>query len=235
MSTGVDIPGQVVTLLEGFRTSLALGALISLFGVAGALTAVYLTDTRRMPSLGGAEQAVALEFDRDWVRKRWRTSLERPSRRTEAKGTTNDCCECSGLDMFYGRIDASLREETRNLRWRAYFLYPTLGAFIAATFAVNLLQAFLLGMLWPSAIGATRLARQITHIRDGARELVAENSEEQISRVEEYLDVDRGKYVETIDRLARTVATVAEGGYVTQTTDGISVTTRGTGTTEGGE
>lgn len=193
------MPGHVVTLFASFAVSRWLGAAVTVAGLAGALLAVYVGDPRRMPHLGGSETAANLEQDIDWARRTWRSQIHN----CKKSCITDEIPQtCRSIGNFYSMVDSSLRWENRALQMRAILLFPTIGCFVAAMFAQNILQAFLIGMVWPSTIGKSQLLRQIDGIKAAANSAVAENNSQHLRTLETVQQEQQDQLKETAESLS---------------------------------
>jgi hypothetical protein len=148
------------------------GVINFLLGVAGALVTVYLFLGDFLPSMGGkAEYELTQQELRDFKERRNRALAERER---YAKGESDLPAERLAAELQlsddFDRAIERLEKGAARERWRLFILgfpiYVLLGGFFASAFAVNALQAILIGFGWTAVADRIGLQRELQKKRE---------------------------------------------------------------------
>ncbi len=196
----------------GFQSNWPEGLANFVLGMAGALVTVYLFLGDFLPSMGGKAEYELMKTELDDLKKRrGRTLVERER---FAKGEVELTAErlaaedslTEDLDRTIDRLEAQVNRE----RWRLFLIgfpiYIVLGGFFAAAFALNFLQAVLIGFGWTAVADRIGLQKEIDVKRQLREDQVAKLESQALESARDVARLQEDKRKLEVERDALTVA-----------------------------
>ena len=176
----------------GFSQNWETGLARFVLGLIGALFTVYLFLGEFLPSMGGKAEYEVKRQELEDQKKRRDAAVKNQERLGEALGSRNNfgtgevqvirtrIRASDGLIKEYDHAIDNLEREISAERWRLFLvgfpMYILLGGFFASAFAVNALQALVIGFGWTAVADRIGLQKQL--------EVKKQATKEEISKIE---------------------------------------------------
>jgi hypothetical protein len=171
VALATDVQPEPLHWATGDTIDWSTGALLALFGFAGALFVVFTL-------IGGAVPGTAGQADIEAETRKVGLLSDQLSQAAQANPRRPD--EIRALNEVVDRARSALSRE----RWRQFALasslYVLLGAFVAAVIANDLLQALAIGAGWTGIVGSLGLKRDYSARSD--------TKDSALSALEQHLD-----------------------------------------------